>query len=59
MQEEVARLGGETEMFLHLRIKDEAPGVLYRSLGFGVAKEDSPFMFLLGSDQRQLMRKAL
>ncbi|WIA38314.1 hypothetical protein OEZ86_001653 [Tetradesmus obliquus] len=58
--EDMCNLAGERDVYLHLRIKDEATaGLLYTKVGFRPYKKDWPLLLLLGQEPRFLMRKQL
>lgn len=57
--EDIGRIGGESEMYLHLRFKDGAANKLYRKAGFSPRAQDSVLVKLLSMDQRYLMHKKL
>jgi ribosomal protein S18 acetylase RimI-like enzyme len=57
--EELARLAGEPNIYLHLRFQDDAAGRLYRGAGYQAVKQDWPLVSWLGQDRRYLMKKRL
>ncbi|BDA46449.1 hypothetical protein COCOBI_08-5420 [Coccomyxa sp. Obi] len=57
--EEIARLGGQRDLYLHLRFQDKPAQALYQRAGYSVYKQDNPFVVLLGQDRRYLMHKRL
>ncbi|CAL5227490.1 g10471 [Coccomyxa viridis] len=57
--EEIARLGGQRDLYLHLRMQDAPAQALYKRGGYREANRDNPLVFLLGQDRRYLMHKRL
>lgn len=55
--DDVAKLAGETQIYLHLRFQDAAPASLYKQAGYVSDKADSFLVRLLGLDRRYLMKK--
>jgi hypothetical protein len=51
---------GESEMYLHLRVEDEASaGSLYSKAGFQIDRKDCFLVRLLGQEQKYLLKKPL
>ncbi|KAK9906439.1 hypothetical protein WJX75_001880 [Coccomyxa subellipsoidea] len=57
--EEIARLGGQRDLYLHLRFQDKPAQALYQRAGYSVCKQDNLLVVLLGQDRRYLMHKRL
>lgn len=57
--ESVARLGGQREVYLHLRSQDLPARRLYEGAGYAQVARDSFLVGLVGMDRRCLLRKRL
>ncbi|KAL3148589.1 hypothetical protein ABBQ38_014020 [Trebouxia sp. C0009 RCD-2024] len=55
--DDMAKIAGEKEIFLHLRFQDAAPASLYKQAGYVSDKADTFLVRLLGLDRRYLMKK--
>ncbi|KAK9838283.1 hypothetical protein WJX81_002285 [Elliptochloris bilobata] len=57
--ERVARLGGQRDLYLHLRTQDVPARRLYEGAGYEQVARDSFLIALVGMDRRCLLRKRL
>lgn len=55
--DDITKIAGEKDIFLHLRFQDAAPASLYKQAGYVSDKADSFLVRLLGLDRRYLMKK--